>query len=198
MGELRFLTVTHFPGPKIAEVSQIYTVLTGNECVRITRGERMRDDLLTDKPLRIVKGSRLADFLWTPDRVLVVSERTGSFLEAQGLGGELQLLPFRLCDRKGAPRSERYALGQPFRKIDCLDPSRCEAELWTNPVSGEKKWMVESVQVDVSKIPPDARLFRLGEAPEVILIRSDLLQAIQDAGLTGLVAKELGQPLIDI
>jgi hypothetical protein len=140
------------------------------------------------------RGDMLCDFVPNLSRVLILSEPAIRLLQAEGLTGDelIEYLPIILLDKRGRPTRTRYYLVNPLLKVDCMDVEASEVLRAT--ATGEILH-VERLKIHEDKVPPDAKLFRLGECTEVILIRSDLLQRIQEAGLTGLVVKAQGEDI---
>jgi hypothetical protein len=196
-----YFTIPHDPGPKPAGVRPLSEYLPGRARIRLKNGESVGPGFLAATAFDMEKeaGNQLTDFLYSVDRLLVASERARRFFESQGMDvAELEFLPFQLRDKKGKPRPEKYCVVNPLRKVACLDTEKSDCSLYTNPVGGEQTWMVETIVVDPARLPPEARLFRLFEVPDRILIRSDLLEALQAAELTGLRARKCGEHLTKI
>lgn len=137
-------------------------------------------------------GDMLTDFIENSDAVLYASANAREVLVANGVGeGAAEYLPFILHDKQGRVVKERYCVVNLLRSIPCFDFERSSYETYKhNP---EKLSLIEAIQLQVDKIPEDARLFRLAEATRFIIIRSDLWEAIQKAGLTGMDVKPLGE-----
>jgi hypothetical protein len=194
-----YMTLLHHPGTRFACLEDMSAHLTGKQHTALCSGTRVGPDLLASRVVGLDRagGNQLSDILDNMDRLFVVSERARDLLTSEGsTPEEVEFIPFQLKDKKGKARPERYAIANPLRKVECLDPSRSDAKLFSNPVDGSKEWMISALQIDVSKVPPDARLFRLAEDPKRILIRSDLVETIRAAGLTGFAPRALGQSLL--
>lgn len=197
-GKLTYLTIPHYPGEKPAGFPELGDYMEGRVRTRIKAGERVGERYFDgiEFQLRKETGNQLTDFLYSVDGLLVISPPVRQLLTDQGLGPEdVEFVPFKLKDKKGKPVAKPYCVANPLRRVACLDTERSDCKLFTNPVSGEQKWMIETVVLREDAIPPDARLFRLAEKPShTVLIRSDLLDLIRKAGLTGLVARAQGEP----
>ncbi|HYO53517.1 imm11 family protein [Archangium sp.] len=136
-------------------------------------------------------GDMLTDFIDNSDSVLYASANAREVLVANGVGeGAAEYLPFILHDKQGRVVKERYFVVNPLRSIPCFDFERSSYE--TYPHKPEKISLLRTIQLRVDKIPEDARLFRMAESTPFVIIRSDLWEAIQKAGLTGLAVKPLG------
>ncbi|MFP2959050.1 imm11 family protein [Myxococcus sp. 1LA] len=134
-------------------------------------------------------GDMLTDFIGNPDCVLYVSERAQQVLAARGLvGAELELLPFVLLDKRGRKLRESYCIANPLRSVPCVDRERSKYRLDGPDEIGD----IRMLCVREGSIPDDAQLFRVAEFPEMMVLRSDLLEAFQQAGLTGLAVHPTG------
>jgi uncharacterized protein DUF1629 len=197
--ELRYFKIPNYPGPKPAGIEGLYPPFALEDVMKLQAGEPVAPQLLLGKTLPLSKdyGNQLADFLYNAEGLIIVSEKGRAFFEKQGFApNELQYVPMKLKGKKGQPRMPAYSVVNLLRRVSCLDSTRSEAELVTNSVDGSKKWNIISLRIDESKVPQDARLFHLAEQPLIKLIRSDFLEAIRAAGLTGLKEQELGKTVI--
>lgn len=136
----------------------------------------------------------LCDFVPNLSMALVLSEAATGLLHAEGVEGDdvIEYLPITLLDKRGRPTRAPYFLVNPLLKVACMDEKA--SEFLKSPVN-ETVLSVERLRLEEARIPPGAKLFRLGECTEVIVIRSDLVQRIQEAGLTGLVVKAQGEDI---
>ena len=129
-------------------------------------------------------GDMLCDLVDNTSGLLIVSTRARDVLESEGVTGEgVEYLPFALKDKRGRLTKGRFYIANLLRKVECMDRER--SEFSSSSVDG-RVLSVQNLVVQKEKVPPEAKLFRLGEWPRVIVIRSDLVQRIQDAKLTGL------------
>ncbi|NVI98883.1 hypothetical protein HV824_12235 [Myxococcus sp. AM009] len=134
-------------------------------------------------------GDMLTDFIGNPDCVLYVSERAQQVLAARGLvGAAVELLPFVLLDKRGRKMREPYFIANPLRSVSCVDRERSKYRLDGPDEIGD----IRMLHVRDDSIPGDAQLFRVAEFPEMMVLRSDLLEAFQQAGLTGLAVHPTG------
>jgi hypothetical protein len=196
-----YLSIPHDPGPKPAGIKELRVYLQAHTRIRLKSGEKVGEDFLSKLEIQMTKdaGNELTDFLYSVDRLLVVSLKVRKFLEDKQFGSdEIEYIPFKLKDKKGKLLTEQYCVVNPLLKITCLDTEKSDCNLFTNPVDGSQRWNVESIVVREEAIPPELRLFRLAEDTSQILIRSDLLAAIKKAKFTGLVARLPGDSLTKI
>ncbi|WIG94159.1 DUF1629 domain-containing protein [Myxococcus sp. SDU36] len=136
-------------------------------------------------------GDMLTDFIDNPDRVLYVSPRAQDVLASRGLiGSAIELLPFVLLDKRGRRVQEPYAIANPLMRVECMDHERSKCRRRTG--APEQIVEVKLLHVREGMIPEQAQLFRLAELPKLMVVRSDLLAALQEAGLTGLAVHPVG------
>ncbi|RYZ43712.1 MAG: hypothetical protein EOO71_02315 [Myxococcaceae bacterium] len=136
-------------------------------------------------------GDMLTDFIDNSDAMLEVSANAREVLMAQGLGeGSAEYLPFTLHDKQGRVVKEQYFVVNLLRSVACFDLEKSRYK--TYPKKPDKIYGIRSIYLREDRIAPDASLFRLAEYPRFIIIRSDLVEAIQKAGLVGLRVLPLG------
>lgn len=136
-------------------------------------------------------GDMLCDIVDNTSGALIVSLRAREVLESEGVTGDVvEYLPFTLKDKRGRRTKGRFYLANLLLKVPCLD--REQSDITFSKVSG-KVLGVDRLKVLNEKIPPEAKLFRLGEYARLIVIRSDLVQRINDEKLTGLTVCEQGE-----
>lgn len=194
MAKWQYFVIPFDPGPGPARIDDMSDIIPVEIEVGLRRGKRMGDKVFARRVLSMHRkgGGKLTDFLFSIDRLLVGSERAKAFFEANATADEIEYIPFRLKDKKGKLRDERYFIVNPLRRVACLDRKRSDAEPIIDVVSREERWVIVKLQLEEDKIPETAKLFRLAEDPQRILIRSDLLEAVRAAGLTALVEKKVG------
>lgn len=136
-------------------------------------------------------GDMLTDFIDNSDAVLEVSANAREVLLAHGVGeNAAEYLPFILHDKQGRVVKERYFVVNLLHSVACFDLAKSKYKTYPNKPG--KIYGIRSIHLREEQIPPDAKLFRLAEYTRFIIIRSDLVEAIQKAGLTGLAVLPLG------
>ncbi|MCP3143931.1 imm11 family protein [Pyxidicoccus xibeiensis] len=139
-------------------------------------------------------GDMFTDFIDNPDRVLYVSQRVQDVLKSRGLVGEaIELLPFVLLDKRGRRTRESYAIANPLVRVPCLDFERSKYRRTASDPNELAE--VKLLHVREDAVPDNAQLFRMAEYSEMIVLRSDLLEAFQQAGLTGLAVNPAGKTI---
>ncbi|ABF90992.1 hypothetical protein MXAN_0085 [Myxococcus xanthus DK 1622] len=136
-------------------------------------------------------GDMLTDFIANPDTALYVSPNVQKVLADCGLtDAVVELLPFILLDKRGRQIRERYAIANALLKVPCLDFERSKYRRAASDPNEIAEIKVLCIREEA--VPSDAQLFRLAELPEMVVLRSDLLEAFQQAGLTGLAVHPTG------
>ncbi|NMO19039.1 hypothetical protein HPC49_43430 [Pyxidicoccus fallax] len=139
-------------------------------------------------------GDMFTDFIDNPDKVLYVSQRVQDVLKERGLvGAAVELLPFVLLDKRGRRVRESYAIANPLVCVSCLDFERSKYRRTASDPNELAE--VKLLYVREDSIPDDAQLFRLAELTDMVVLRSDLLEAFQKAGLTGLAVHPAGKTI---
>ncbi|WP_240358013.1 imm11 family protein [Myxococcus vastator] len=137
-------------------------------------------------------GDMLTDFIANPDTALYVSQSVQKVLADRGLTDSVvELLPFVLLDKRGRRVREQYAIANPLLKVPCLDFERSKYRRTASDPNEIAE--IKVLYIREEAIPSDAQLFRLAELPEMVVLRSDLLEAFQQEGLTGIAVNRTGQ-----
>ncbi|RKG86356.1 hypothetical protein [Corallococcus terminator] len=136
-------------------------------------------------------GDMFTDFIDNPDGVLYVSPQVCEVLSSRGLvGAAVELLPFVLLDKRGRRVRESYAIANPLVSVPCLDFERSKYRRRAgSPIELAE---VNLLHLREDALPEDVQLFRVAEFTEMMVLRSDLLDAFHQAGLTGLAVHPTG------
>ena len=180
--DARWATVNSFPG------------ITGSH--RLSEGVPVGADFPPSVELSLAPnwGSLTTGFLNNTRRLMIAEERAKQFLERQGLDEpSVEYLPFILRNKKGRVVDKQYYVVNPLRKFDCLDRGRSD---FRTRADGVTVVVVASMRVHAERIPEDAKLFRLGEKPRIILLRSDLLEGIRAEGFSGVAITAMGEEFL--
>lgn len=114
----------------------------------------------------------------------IISEPLKQWLEQEITDGSIEYLPITIINHKGRAEPDPYYVLHPRTLIDCIDQDASEVE-W-NPLDPDEINDCEGLVLNEEAIPGDCRLFRLTHWGSVILIRSDLADAMKAKGFTGL------------
>lgn len=132
------------------------------------------------------------DFPFVDHLIPIYSPGLKALIERLGIE-RIQYLPLRLRGRESGREIGGYCIANYQSVIDCLDRERSIYRVLTkeNLLFWEKRpWKlgtfdnVVKVVLEVEKIA-DARLFRLWGWSPMVIVREDVKQAIEDAGITG-------------
>lgn len=191
--QYEYFTLGLSKDPRVAVIDQFRGVSSPWE---LNEGVRMGDKFPPDVEATLdpERGSLLTDFLHNTDKVVPISEKARALFEAEGLGEELvEYLLFVLKNQKGrVVRKPQYCLANPLLKIDCLDRERSE---FGTLKDGVRVTTIDYLYLLKDKIPEDAKFFRLGEQPNYIIYRSDLVERIREQGLSGLNLTAMGEEI---
>jgi hypothetical protein len=138
-------------------------------------------------------GNIIGDFVKNLNDMLVLSRRARDLFESEGIGGrDIEYLPFILKNKKGrVVDATQYCLANPLRKVVCLDKARAKFKATSKGTVA----VIKVLELDLEKIPETLKVFRLGDYPRMILLRSDFIERVKAAGLTGFYTQGTGQNL---
>lgn len=114
---------------------------------------------------------------------VVISKRVRAFLEGEAVEN-VEFLPITIVNHKGRIASKDYFILNPLQSVDCIDMGASQAEkdsLDPGMIQG-----VNQLVLREDAVPKDAMVFRTKYWPGKILIRRDLADRMNEAGLTGL------------
>lgn len=132
------------------------------------------------------------DFPVTSDDIPVYSPRLMALMDQEGVE-DIQFLPLRVKHRHGAQEVFDYHIANYLKVIDCLNRQKSNFQVWTedNLLFWQKRpWMLGTFRdvqrpiLDVTRIGR-VPVFRLWGWEVMVVIRGDIKQAIEDAGITG-------------
>ena len=140
-------------------------------------------------------GNIIGDFVKNLGDMPILSRRARDLFEAEGIGGkDVEYLPFVLKNKKARVVSgTEYCLANPLHNVVCLDKARAKFKA----ISDGSVAVINVLELDPTKIPADLKIFRLGDYPRMILLRSDFIERIKAAGLTGFYSRGTGEDLDD-
>lgn len=118
---------------------------------------------------------------------VIVSARAQALLQASG-GAQVEYLPVGVADHKGRGVAADCAIVNPLAVVDAIDVPASEVR-WNairrDLISGCKRLVI-----DPARVPADLQLFRLRHLEHTVIVRGDLAQALQAAGLVGLALQD--------
>jgi hypothetical protein len=128
------------------------------------------------------KEVRLSDNLYGAS-VPVISRRTREVLEASTTN-RVEFLPARITNHKRRVEPEEYFVLHPLDMVECIDTEASGVE-W-NRISPDRISRCRTLVLREDAIPADFKIFRLAHWGSSIIVRQDLAESLQGAGLTGL------------
>jgi hypothetical protein len=129
------------------------------------------------------RGIRLSDAIPNIMRMLIVSERLKEFFE-KNADLKVEYFPVKIRNRKGRLEKAQYFVANLLGGVSCLDTAK--SDYVPNALRKGQVDYFKKIALDVSKIPKSAKIFRLGEKMDLVLVREDLAQAMVNADLTGM------------
>jgi len=128
------------------------------------------------------KDRELRDFQPNMLHALIASPRALAILAEHEVPG-LELLPIAVKDHSGEVVGPGYAFVNPLGGQDAIDLERSKFS-WSalNPTQLSE---IDHLVLSPARIAPDAKLFRCAAMHRLFLLRDDLKQAFDRAGLTG-------------
>lgn len=149
-------------------------------------------DVILD--ISLDSGDILTDFIDNISRSVLISSDVKDVFETEGINEDIvEYLPFKIMDKKKRLIDQQYYIANVLVSINCFDFSKSE---YTKSKRTGTLLDVETIVISEEKIPADAKLFRIGEYPSRIVIRSDLLNVLQQKGFTGISVIKQGESFI--
>jgi hypothetical protein len=152
----------------------------------VSRSDGWPSDVSASMDPEFPKDIGLADSLPGTGFVLL-SAAAKAFLEQKQVRN-IEYLPIKIINHKGRAMIEPYFVLNPLEIVDCIDKDASGVRL-----SPMNKTMIKSCKQLVlheEKVPAEARVFRTAFWSGRILIRRDLAEEMNAAGLTGMTFLE--------
>jgi len=138
------------------------------------------------------QGMKLDDFVDNIFRWILCSERARAVLAAEC--DNVEVYPLEILNHKRKPVGVPYFFVQVVGVVDCVDLERSEFK--RDHAWQDKLLSVYKLVLREQAIPEHLKLFRLKEKPEDLIIRSDLVAKLREAGLTGFGLLDTGAPIL--
>lgn len=129
-------------------------------------------------------GVKLTDAIPNTLHLLIISEKLKGVLE-QKSGADIEFLPVHIRNHKGCIIDAPYFIANPLGTVECVDEAR--SKFRRSSIRPDQVFRFYRLALDAAKIPPDAKLFRLKEQNDLIIIRQDLADDILRAGCDGML-----------
>ncbi|WP_437605283.1 DUF1629 domain-containing protein [Sorangium sp. So ce834] len=128
-------------------------------------------------------GIKLPDAIPNTALIHVVSDKLRKTLDERS-GASIEFLPVRILDKKRRPDKRTYQVMNLLGSVACLDRSRSDFD--ASHIVKDQVARFRTLVLDEARIGPHAKLFRLADMPDLVLIREDLAAEIQAAMCTGM------------
>jgi hypothetical protein len=138
------------------------------------------------------KGKKLSDFFSNIMGHLIVNDKARAVLETEKLAWEWY--PLKIVDQKEKPFTSKYTWAHLLGQTACVDLKK--SEYTPDPMDPACVHTFERLVLDPKRIPKDASLFRIKEQPGTKIIRSDLVERLTAATVTGFKLLELDSPIL--
>jgi hypothetical protein len=139
-------------------------------------------------------GIKVADFVRNTLGFYIIGPAVRDVLAAQQ-GAEFEFLPITIINRKGRTEdAERWIANLLGGQVPCADLSKS-----TMREMAMKKGRYTSLQklvIDPSRVDPALSIFRLGEMPQLFIVRDDLRAALEATGASGMQFHAMGDPVM--
>jgi hypothetical protein len=129
-------------------------------------------------------GIKLTDSIPNTLHLLIVSDKLKGILEEKS-GAPIEFLPVRIRNHKGRIIPEPYFIANPLGTVECVDRERSKFD--TSAIRPDQVFTFFRLALDSARIPPDAKLFRINEQRDLIIVRQDLADDILLAGCDGML-----------
>lgn len=133
-------------------------------------------------------GIKLTDSIPNTLHLLIVSEKMKGVLEEKS-SAEIEFLPVRIRNQRGRVLQEPYFIANILGTVECVDRER--SKFWCSDIRPDQVFHFYRLTLDGEKIPSDAKLFRLREKSNLVIIREDLADDILRAGCDGMLFQEM-------
>lgn len=128
---------------------------------------------------------KLYDFQTNILDALIISGRVRKLIESLEISNA-EYLPVSIKDHKGHVVGQDYAILNLLGGEDAIDMEKSEVKM--NPLKKDQIGQINKLVLNSKGIRPEARIFRCSKMLRTVLIREDVHEAFQKAGLTGFKA----------
>jgi hypothetical protein len=139
-------------------------------------------------------GIKVADLVHNTLGYYIVGPTVRDVL-AKESGAEFEFLPIQIVNRKGRTEGvERWIANLLGGQVPCADLSR--SSMREMAIKKGRYTSLERLVIDAARVDPALRIFRLGEMPQLFIVRDDLRTALQASGASGMQFHAMGVPVM--
>jgi hypothetical protein len=166
-----------------------------DDCFEVNAGSSLKSYVHGTIRMRFYKkhqGMKLDDFVDNLFRWILCSERARAVFAAEC--DNVEVYPLEILNHKKKPVGVPYFFVQPVGVVDCVDLEKSEFQ---RDCTWQDKFLsVYRLVLREKAIPRGLKLFRMKEMPAAIVIRSDLVEKLREAGATGFELRDTGVPIL--
>jgi hypothetical protein len=125
----------------------------------------------------------LTDSLLNTDSIVVASEKAVEVLRGKEVT-KVEYLPVAIIDHKGKKVKTNYFILNPLEPIaDIVDGKASGGKV--SPIKPGTFLTIQKLVLDEKKIPADRALFRAAQYPSPVIVRREIAEALDAAGVVG-------------
>lgn len=140
-----------------------------------------------DESGQAVGSDSKSDFLRSVATGPIISEKVKDLLEAEGV--EAEFLPVKVTDHKQKALEGRYYVLNVLTTLNAIDLDKTAHTV--DSLDDSQIELDGPLQLDTSKIPDSAHLFRLEKYNIILLASSELIEKLQDNGVSNVKITKL-------
>lgn len=125
----------------------------------------------------------LVDNLLNSDMLIVASGRLKNWFQVKEIP-KLEYLRVGIIDHKGRPVGDEYYILHPIDPVDCID--KANSVFKASTIDPDNISSFKKLVIDETRIPADRGMFRLKGFWDIVLVRRDLAEALDQEGFSGL------------
>jgi hypothetical protein len=122
------------------------------------------------------------DILWGGRPYMMFSKRLITLLKRNGVNN-IQYFPVKIQSAATRELDVTYSIANIVGRFNCLDWKK--SKVVNSPVAPTHILSIEKLKVDISKIPDSKEIFRMGEAPAVILCSKNIKKSVEENKIMG-------------
>jgi len=125
----------------------------------------------------------LTDSLLNTDSIIVASEKVVDVLRGKEIA-KVEYLPVAIIDHRGKKVKTSYFIVHPLELVDEIVDGKASGGK-THPMDPGEFLTIKKLVLDEKKIPADRALFRAAQYPSPVIVRRDIAEALDAAGVVG-------------
>jgi hypothetical protein len=124
----------------------------------------------------------LTDTLSNTDSLIIASEKLVALLRGRNVAS-MEYLPLTIFDHKKKPVKTQYYILNPVSLVDCVDVKASGGK--ASPLDPDALGSIERLVLDERRVPADRQIFRTKSYPQEYVVRKELAEAMDAAGIVG-------------